>query len=135
MIIDNVGWLALADGQILSTRSRGKDVYYIPGGKREPGESDLDTLIREMWEELAVTIDPATATHAGTFTAQAHGRPTGVDVRMACYTADHAGTPTASSEIEEVRWLTYADRPRVAPLSQVIFDHLYGSGRLRADKA
>jgi 8-oxo-dGTP diphosphatase len=131
MIIDNVGWLAVADGRILSTRSRGKDVWYIPGGKREPGESDLDTLIREMREELAVTIDPATAMHAGTFTAPAHGHPAGVDVRMACYTASHAGTPRASNEIEEVSWLTYADRPCVAPLSQVIFDHLHGSGRLR----
>ena len=38
--IDKIAWIRLEDGKILSTRSRGKDVYYIPGGKREPGETD-----------------------------------------------------------------------------------------------
>jgi 8-oxo-dGTP pyrophosphatase MutT (NUDIX family) len=38
--------------EILSTKSKGK--YYIPGGKRENGESDEQTLIREIAEELSV---------------------------------------------------------------------------------
>jgi 8-oxo-dGTP diphosphatase len=130
MIIDTVGWLSLANGRILSTRSRGKNAYYIPGGKREPGESDLDTLIREMREELTVAIDPTTAVHEGTFTAPAHDQPEGVIVRMACYTARHEGIPTPNSEIEEISWLGYEDRPRVPPLSQLIFDHLRAKGRL-----
>ncbi len=57
-IIDKVAWLRIEDGRILSTRSHGKDVFYFPGGKREPGESDLDTLTREIAEELTVTVDP-----------------------------------------------------------------------------
>ncbi|MFC4586660.1 NUDIX hydrolase [Sphaerisporangium corydalis] len=129
-VIDKVAWIHLHDGKILSTRSRGKDVYYLPGGKREPGETDLDTLIREIDEELAVTIIPAGATHIGTFHAQAHGHTDGITVQMTCYTADHQGTPTPSSEIEEVTWLTYADRPRVSPVDQTIFDHLHHSGHL-----
>jgi 8-oxo-dGTP diphosphatase len=130
MTIDKIAWLELTEGRILSTRSRGKEVYYLPGGKREPGETDLETLVREIQEELAVAIDPATATHEGVFTAQAHGHRDGVAVHMTCYSASYEGTPTASSEIEEVRWLTYADRPKVSPVDQLIFDHLHGSGRL-----
>jgi 8-oxo-dGTP pyrophosphatase MutT (NUDIX family) len=61
MIIDKIAWIHLDHSKILSTRSRGKDAYYIPGGKREPGETDLDTLVREIDEELAVTINAATA--------------------------------------------------------------------------
>lgn len=38
MTIDKIAWIHLENGAILSSRSRGKDVYYIPGGKREPGE-------------------------------------------------------------------------------------------------
>jgi hypothetical protein len=45
--IDMIAWIRLEDGKILSTRSRGKDVYYIPGSKREPGEADIQTLVRE----------------------------------------------------------------------------------------
>jgi 8-oxo-dGTP diphosphatase len=129
-MIDKIAWIHLEEGRILSTRSRGKDVYYLPGGKREPGESDLDTLVREIDEELAVAIEPDTAAHLGTFEAQAHAHADGVVVRMTCYTATHRGTPTASSEIDEVIWLTYADRDRVAPVDQIIFDHLHEAGRL-----
>jgi 8-oxo-dGTP diphosphatase len=129
-IIDKIAWIRLEDGKILSTRSRGKDVYYLPGGKREPGETDFDTLVREIDEELAVALIPETARHLGTFQAQAHGRTDGVIVRMTCYTADHRGTPAPSSEVEEIRWLTYADRDRVSPVDQIIFDHLHQAGRL-----
>ncbi len=128
--IDKIAWIHLDNGKILSTRSRGKNAYYIPGGKREPGETDLDTLIREIDEELSITIIPATATHVGTYQAQAHGHADGVIVRMTCYTADHLGVPTPSSEIEEITWLTYADRGRVSPVDQIIFDHLRQTGRL-----
>ncbi|GAA3157659.1 MULTISPECIES: NUDIX hydrolase [Nonomuraea] len=127
---DKVAWIHLEDGKILSTRSRGKNVYYLPGGKREPGETDMDTLVREIDEELAVTIDPTTATHLGTFQAQAHDHADGVAVRMICYTAGHHGIPTASSEIEEVVWLAYADRDRVSPVDHLVFDHLHRNGRL-----
>lgn len=129
-IIDKIAWIRIEDGAILSTRSRGKDVYYIPGGKREHGESDIDTLVREIDEELSVAIAADTAQHMGTFEAQAHGHPDGVVVRMTCYTADYRGTLAASQEIEEFSWLTYADRDRVAAVDKIIFDHLRDRGRL-----
>jgi 8-oxo-dGTP diphosphatase len=129
-VIDKIAWIQLEGGRILSTRSRGKDVYYLPGGKREPGETDVQTLVREIDEELAVAIAPASAVPAGTFEAQAHGHATGVAVRMTCYTAEYRGTLTASSEIEELAWLTYADRERVSPVDQIIFDHLHRAGQL-----
>ncbi|WP_222869902.1 NUDIX hydrolase [Actinomadura decatromicini] len=128
--IDKIAWIHLENGKILSTRSHGKDVYYIPGGKREEGESDLDTLVREIDEELAIAIVPGTAAHVGTFQAQAHGHSTGITVQMTCYTADHHGQPTPSREIAEVVWLTYADRDRVSPVDQIIFDHLHQTGQL-----
>jgi 8-oxo-dGTP pyrophosphatase MutT (NUDIX family) len=34
---------------------KGKTKYYIPGGKRENGESDEQTLIREIAEELTIS--------------------------------------------------------------------------------
>jgi 8-oxo-dGTP diphosphatase len=129
--IDKIAWIEVRDGAILSTRSVGRDVYYLPGGKREAGETDVDTLVREIREELSVAIIAAGAVHVGTFQAQAHGHPDGTIVRMTCYTAGFEGVLRADHEIEEIAWLTYADRERVSPVDQMIFDEWYRTGLLR----
>ncbi|WP_103500170.1 MULTISPECIES: NUDIX domain-containing protein [unclassified Streptomyces] len=130
-MIDTVAWVCLADGRILGTRSRGKELFYIPGGKRHPGESDTDTLFREVREEVDVALVPGTVEHFGTYEADADGHGEGTLVRMACYTADHKGVPVASGEIEELEWLGYADRDRTAPVDRAVFDDLRAAGRLR----
>ena len=129
-MIDKIAWLHLVDGRILSTRSRGKDVYYLPGGKREPGETDAETLIREVREEVDVEIKPESIEPAGVFEAQADGKASGVVVRMTCFTASYTGTLKASSEIEEITWLGYADREKVSAVDKLIFDHLHNAGQL-----
>lgn len=123
-VIDKIAWIELKDGQILSTRSKGKDVYYIPGGKREEQETDAQTLIREIKEELTIDLLPATITYLGTFQAQAHGHASGIEVKMECYTSSYTGTITANSEIEEVIWLSYQDKNKVSPVDKLIFDWL-----------
>lgn len=129
-MIDKVAWIRVEDGKVLSTRSYGKDAYYFPGGKREPGETDRQTLEREITEELTVAIVPDSVAHLGTYEAQAHGRADGVTVRMTCYTADYRGELKPSGEIEEVTWLSYADRDRVSPVDKLILDDLKESGLL-----
>lgn len=128
--IDKLAWIHIRDGRILAARSRGKDVYFLPGGKREPGESDEQALMREVREELTVAINPATIQPAGVFEAQAHGRAEGVNVRMTCFTAEYAGALKPSAEIEEIAWLTYEDRNRVSLVTQIIFDALRSSSSL-----
>lgn len=103
IMIDKIAFIYIRDGHILSSKSRGRDVFYIPGGKREPGETDQQTLIREVKEELDVVLLPETITYMKTFTAQSHGEKEGVQVQMTCYTADFKGDLKASSEIEEIK--------------------------------
>ena len=129
-IIDKVAFLYLVDGKILSTRSKGKDKYYIPGGKREGTETDLETLVREVKEELTVDILPDTVKYYGTFEAQAHGKAEGVIVKMTCYTANFNGKLSADSEIAEVVWLNYSDIDSVSPVDKLIFEDLRRKGLL-----
>jgi 8-oxo-dGTP diphosphatase len=136
VLIDTVAWVRVENGRILCARPRGKDIFYIPGGKREGTETDLQALLREITEELTVTLRPDTVRHVGTYEAgQADEDPggdlDGAVVRMSCYRGDYAGTLVASSEIEELAWFCYADRPRVPPVDQLLFDDLEAGGELR----
>ncbi|OME66973.1 DNA mismatch repair protein MutT [Paenibacillus odorifer] len=124
-IIDKIAWIHIENGQVLCARSKGKDMYYLPGGKREPGETDEETLVREIEEEISVQIKKETVAYFGTFEAEAHGKAEGVTVKMTCYIADYEGTLTPASEIEELSWLSYKDRDRVSVVTQIIFDQLY----------
>ena len=94
-MIDKVAWVHVVDGRVLVARSHGKDTFYVPGGKREPGESDVETLVREIREELSVDVSGPEL--IGVFEAQAHGRAEGETVRMTCYTATFAGELTLSN--------------------------------------
>jgi 8-oxo-dGTP diphosphatase len=122
-VIDTVAWVRLEHSRILCARPREKDIFYIPGGKREGAETDLQTLRREIAEELTVTLLPETVRHVRTYEAG--------QVRMSCYTGEYAGTLAPSSEIDELAWFSYADRDRVPPVDQLLFDDLKASGQLR----
>ena len=130
MLIDTVAWVRTEGGLVLCARPRGADVFFIPGGKREGRESDLETLLREIREELTVLLDPGTVAHVGTYEAGGPGLPGGAVVRMSCYTAEYRGTLAPSSEIEELAWFGYPDRDRVPPVDQLLFDDLKAAGQL-----
>lgn len=122
--IDKLAWIEIRDKAVLSTKSFGKDTYYLPGGKRETGETDAQALCREIREELSIEIQPNSMHLVGVFEAQAHGHPTGTMVKMTCYSADYSGTIAAASEIEEVTWLRYADKGIISEVDKLIFDYL-----------
>ena len=124
MFIDKIAWLYMKDRKVLSTRSKGKDTYYFPGGKREGNETDLQTLTREIREELSVDLLPDTVQYFGTFEAQAHGKAEGITVCMTCYTAQYSGQLQPASEIEEMVWFTSADAGRSSPVDKLIFAEL-----------
>lgn len=124
-LIDKLAWIYIKDRKILSTRSKGKDAWYIPGGKREKGESDKEALIREVKEELSVDLLPETITYMDTFKAQAHGKPEGVFVQMISYTGVYKGELHPAAEIEEMKYLTADTDPNLlSPVDRIIFAYL-----------
>ena len=128
--IDKIAFIETKNGQILSTKSKGKTKYYIPGGKRESGETDAETLKREVLEELSVHIDLSSIAYIGTFSAQADGAKEGVLVKMTCYKANYHGILKAANEIEEIRWLNYCDLDTFSGVDKKIFASLKEKGEL-----
>ncbi len=102
----------------------------IPGGKRDEGENDKQTLIREIKEELSVDIMPDSINYMGTYNAQADDHKKGIIVKMTCYTAEYSGDLATANEIEEMKWIDYNDYDKISYVDKVIFDHLHFQNRI-----
>jgi len=126
--IDSLAWIHVRDRRLLSVRTAGKEKFYLPGGKREPGEGDVAGLCREIREELGVELDPLSFRFFTTLEEQADGYANGRLVRMTCYTADHDGEPTPSREIAEAAWLSSSDAASCPPAGQRVLRLLADAG-------
>ena len=130
-VIDALAWVCIQERRILGVRSRQKDVFYIPGGKRHGSESDFAALAREIKEEVSVRLLPETLRLVTVVNAPALGYAAGTSVRMICYCADHIGELRPDSEIEEVAWLGSTDRAHCAPAAQRVLDVTSALGWIR----
>ena len=108
--IDKLAWLYIRDSKLLSARSKSKALFYLPGGKREVGETDEQALIREIQEEISVSLIPSSIHYAETFTAQADGKEDGTRVKLTCYFAEFTGDLAPDAEIEEIAFIGYQDK-------------------------
>ncbi len=122
--IDKLAFIEVKDRKVLETLSKGKDTWYIPGGKREAGENDHQALMREVKEELLVDLKPESIVYYGTFEAPAHGKPEGTLVRMTCYTGSYDGDLVPSAEVEKMDYFDYSKKSLTSPVDHLIFDDL-----------
>ena len=98
-------------GLLLVSKRAAPDVYYLPGGKPEPGEAPLECLERELAEELGVGIadvEPFTEVHAPAALE-------GVEMWMTVFRTRLAGEPVAGAEIADLRWWPHDRGLRLAP--------------------
>lgn len=123
-LIDKLALIAIRDEKVLMTRERGKPVWFFPGGRREPGETDHEALLREVREELALTLDPKDLKFYGVFEAPAYGHSDGTVVRLTCYLGHPTGEPTPGAEVESCAFLSSADRDRLTGAGLLVFDDL-----------
>lgn len=106
-------------GRVLSVRKKGTDRFMLPGGKPEPGETAAQTAVREIAEELGITLAATRLTLLGEFESEAANEP-GHLLCGTVFTWPDLVEPRVAAEIEEARWATLDELesdPRTAPMT------------------
>ncbi|GAA1172260.1 NUDIX hydrolase [Nesterenkonia xinjiangensis] len=113
-------------GEVLTVRKSGTDRFMLPGGKPVPGETPVQTAVRECEEELGVELWPEDLRALGTFQAVAANEP-GLLVTGEVFVHDAA--PAAvdaapAAEIAELRWLCPASAPLPEDLAPLLSEEI-----------
>ncbi|MCS4277994.1 8-oxo-dGTP pyrophosphatase MutT (NUDIX family) [Mycetocola sp. BIGb0189] len=116
------------DRRLLMVTARGRDVYFLPGGKIDSGETPRDAVIREVFEEVGARVDPDSLAIYHRLALQAHGEPEGRLVAMTIFSGELLDEPVPSAEVSELHWVRLADADRCPPAGADLLHVLHRDG-------
>jgi len=125
-IVVAAGVLHDGAGRLLLVRKRGTTAFMQPGGKPDDGEALDLALVREVHEELGLTVAVDRLDALGTFTADAANEP---DHHVLAHawavrlTPQEVDAVAPAAEIEQAVWVTPAEA-RTLPLAPLTAIHL-----------
>jgi 8-oxo-dGTP pyrophosphatase MutT (NUDIX family) len=98
------GLLSLRDRKLLLAYSKNKQAFYLPGGKTNAGETSQAALIREIREELNISLGPAELQFYTHISAPAFGEQDGTIMEQDCFIQHVEQIPEPGAEIESIRY-------------------------------
>jgi 8-oxo-dGTP diphosphatase len=106
------------DGHTLLVRKRGTMSFMQPGGKIDPGETAQGALVRELNEELGISVDVEALVSLGHFSAPA-ANEAGLNVHADLFLVECDQSVRPEAEIEEIAWVAANVLPDfpIAPLT------------------
>lgn len=101
-MIQKIGAAIVKDHQLLVvSKKKFPDHYILPGGKPKEGETDLETLARELKEELQLEL--VSSTLLGNFeTTSMFGKES---MFLTVYVVKVRGEPVPNNEISAYKWI------------------------------
>lgn len=96
-----------SNNRMLTVRKKGSEYYMMAGGKIEKGEKPIQALIRELQEELAVQINEKDISLLGSHQTNAVNETNTIVSATIFHIIINNSHIVASSEIEEIKWLTH----------------------------
>lgn len=103
--INKAAGILIVDRKILVGRTKGKSVFVGVGGKIQEGETAKLALVRELNEELQITVQENDLEEFGTFTAQAAYDPDKIVSMTVFLVKSWQGEINPSQEVEEILWI------------------------------
>lgn len=100
------GLVTLKDRKLLLAYSNNKKAWYLPGGKVDQGEDSVQSLRREVLEELLVDLDNERLRYYCHITAPAYGENPSVIMEQDCFIYDLREEIQPSNEIGAVRYFS-----------------------------
>lgn len=101
--------------RVLTVRKRGTTRFMQPGGKPEVGETPVQTAVRELAEEVGLSVDERDLTPLGQYSAvaanEAHHtvRADNFLLRFSADQQEQLDFLQPAAEIAELRWLPLRD--------------------------
>lgn len=91
---------------LLTVRKKTSTYYMMAGGKLEKDETPEQALLRELREELQITLTLADLSFLGQHTCEAVNETNTIVTAHIYHIQIHSSQPKASAEIAEIKWLT-----------------------------
>ncbi|MGW6057421.1 NUDIX hydrolase [Streptomyces sp. NPDC055189] len=101
------------EGRLLVvSKQAAPDVFYLPGGKPDAGEAQLETLVRELDEELGVEpLEPRFLADVEAMAALERS-----PMKLAVFEARISQVPEPAAELAALRWVSGHEQDvRLAP--------------------
>lgn len=94
------------NNELLLVRKKGSNYYQLTGGKIDSNETEIQTVIREIKEEIGLSISMGELTYLGEHETQAvNEAETIVHGSIFIVQVTNDFIPTIANEIEEYAWL------------------------------
>ena len=94
------------NNELLLVRKKGSNYFQLTGGKIDPNETEIQTVIREIKEEIGLTVSMGELTYLGEHQKKAVNEiETIVHGSIFIVKIENVFTPIIANEIEEYVWL------------------------------
>ena len=105
--LNTAGLIVIKANKLLLAYSNNKKAWYLPGGKIDPGETALESLIREIEEELQVRLKKNDLNAYYHISAPAFGEKDNLIMEQDCFIGPTSDQYKASREVGSICYFSY----------------------------
>ncbi|HAF34197.1 MULTISPECIES: NUDIX hydrolase [Sphingobacterium] len=128
--LPTAGLVSIKEDKLLLAYSNNRKAWYLPGGKIDAGEEALQSLRREILEELNINLDPDKISYYCHVTAPAYGLVPEVIMEQDCFLYPLTEQIEPSNEIGAVRYFSHQEYQK-EPIQVIGVLHVFD--KLKAD--